>query len=141
MLVVFSHCSFAFGDPPYLNLLHRLPVFRVITHGGNFSVAIFFLTSGYVCSLKPLALALARKTGDANIAVGSGAFRRFFRLYAPATIITTIQWLLCQMGAFNPALSGPGWLSTVSPTMAPDLLTSLKSLLHSWVEIYHGAFD
>ncbi|KAM5350073.1 hypothetical protein ACJ41O_006578 [Fusarium nematophilum] len=69
-----------------------LPGFRHFFSGGHYAVATFFVTSGYVLSLKPLALIQAgdhQKLGDA---LASALFRRWFRLFIPL-IITVLVWI------------------------------------------------
>lgn len=72
----------------------QFPGIRIFFSGGHFSVAVFFVISGYVLSAKPLALLHSGdlvKLGD-NLA--SALFRRWLRLYIPI-IGTTFVYMVC----------------------------------------------
>jgi peptidoglycan/LPS O-acetylase OafA/YrhL len=118
-------------DGPYL---FQLPVFHLAVEGGKLAVGIFFILSGYVSSLKPLKLARVGRTDDGRKAIARSAFRRSIRLALPATLVTTISWLLFQLGAYNLAHSLPvGWLHGETPASCPDFVTSLKELFKAYV--------
>jgi peptidoglycan/LPS O-acetylase OafA/YrhL len=135
--VVIAHGYEAFGwpetsfDRPYI---FQIPFTRLILDGGYLAVCIFFVLSGYVCSIKPLKLSQSGKPEEARKVIASSAFRRLIRLGIPATIATTCSWFLCQMGGFNLSLSLPGyvWLNfhSARPT---DWITSVRSLFHAIV--------
>ena len=137
-LVVLAHGFQGFGMPETsfaVPFPFALPFFRLILHGGFLSVAIFFVMSGYVCSIKPLKLARAGKAQEARNVIASSAFRRVIRLAIPATIATTIGWFLCQIGAYDKAhtLSQYCWLNFHSAWASPDWITSVKDLLKALV--------
>ncbi|CAN9214679.1 unnamed protein product [Alternaria alternata] len=67
------------------------PFVRLFFSGGHFAVAIFFVISGYVLSLKSLRLIQEGKPSSASETVGSALFRRWLRLYIPV-IIVTFAW-------------------------------------------------
>jgi peptidoglycan/LPS O-acetylase OafA/YrhL len=69
-----------------------LPFVRLFFSGGHFAVAIFFVISGYVLSLKSLSLIQSGKTLNAAETVASALFRRWMRLFMPI-IIVTLSWL------------------------------------------------
>jgi peptidoglycan/LPS O-acetylase OafA/YrhL len=69
-----------------------LPFVRTFFSGGHFAVAIFFVISGYVLSVKPLGLIQKRNTLSAAENVGSALFRRWLRLYIPI-IVVTFFWM------------------------------------------------
>ena len=115
---------------PYL---FQLPILRLALEGGYMAVCIFFLCSGYVCSIKPLKLARAGKADEARKAIASSIVRRLLRLAGPATIATIISATVSYLGGFNLARSLPsGWLSGHSGGTAPGLFPHLRLL---WLSI------
>jgi len=68
-----------------------LPGIRLLT-GGHAAVPIFFVTSGYVLSHKPLSLIQAGEHSQLGDSLGSAMFRRWLRLYLPI-IATTFIWI------------------------------------------------
>lgn len=86
------------------------------------AVCIFFLCSGYVCSIKPLKLARAGKPDEARKAVAGSIARRLLRLAGPAAIATIISATISYLGGFDLARSMPsGWLSGHSGGIYPGL--------------------
>ncbi|KAK5992707.1 O-acetyltransferase PaAT-1 [Cladobotryum mycophilum] len=63
------------------------PVIRHFFTGGHFSVATFFIISGYVLSLKPMSLIHAGDHGKLGDTVSSAMFRRWPRLYIPLIVV------------------------------------------------------
>ena len=117
-----------------------LPIFRLFLHGGFMAVAIFFIMSGYVCSIKPLKLSRDGKPDEARKNIASSAFRRVIRLGLPAGLATTISWLLCQLGGFDMAHTRVpewGWLSFQSPWASEDWYTAVKDLVKALVFSLH----
>jgi|SRR5579862_1278700 len=115
-----------------------LPIFDLGLHGGFLAVCIFFVMSGYVCSIKPLKLARAGKADEARKAVSSSAFRRVIRLAIPAGIATTISWFLANVGAYDMAHGLPddcwlnfhsGWGESNWPSAFQELIKALVSHL------------
>jgi peptidoglycan/LPS O-acetylase OafA/YrhL len=73
-----------------MHFMASLPIVRTFFTGGHFAVATFFVTSGYVLSLKPLMLIQA---GDLNALLpnlSSALFRRWIRLFLPIIIVITV---------------------------------------------------
>jgi peptidoglycan/LPS O-acetylase OafA/YrhL len=70
-----------------------LPGVRNFFSGGHFAVAIFFVISGYVLSVKSLGLIQKGDFANAGSSVGSALFRRWLRLYIPVMGVT-ILWIL-----------------------------------------------
>jgi peptidoglycan/LPS O-acetylase OafA/YrhL len=114
--------------------LFTLPIVRLVFQGGSLAVPIFFVMSGYLCSLKPLKLARAGKAEEVRTAVTKSAFRRLFRLMGPATFATVVSWILDRLGAYNIARSIPG--NRFSLPVPPDFRGSLKELITSFVITY-----
>ncbi|OAL43952.1 hypothetical protein IQ07DRAFT_592748 [Pyrenochaeta sp. DS3sAY3a] len=65
--------------------------------GGHFAVAIFFVISGYVLSLKALGLIQKGQNLAAAETLGSALFRRWLRLYIPV-IAVSFLWLCFRHG-------------------------------------------
>jgi peptidoglycan/LPS O-acetylase OafA/YrhL len=69
-----------------------LPFVRLFFSGGHFAVAIFFVISGYVLSVKSLSLIQSGQAVNAAETIGSALFRRWLRLYLPI-IMVTFSWV------------------------------------------------
>jgi len=69
-----------------------LPFVRLFFSGGHFAVAIFFVISGYVLSVKAMGLIHHNQNLNAADNIGSALFRRWLRLYIPVIVVTFI-WL------------------------------------------------
>ncbi|KAF2799200.1 hypothetical protein K505DRAFT_231511 [Melanomma pulvis-pyrius CBS 109.77] len=69
-----------------------LPFVRHFFSGGHFAVAIFFVISGYVLSIKSLSLIQKGQLQNSADSVGSALFRRWLRLYIPV-IAVTFLWM------------------------------------------------
>jgi hypothetical protein len=121
-------------DRPFYVL--TLPIIRLILPGGYISVAIFYVVSGYVCSIKPLKLLGAGNVADARASIASSAYRRFFRLAAPALLSTIINWFFHAIGAFDTAYTIRIPWDRFLVHQSPSFLASLKDLLRSCVEIH-----
>ncbi|CAI6244566.1 unnamed protein product [Periconia digitata] len=75
-----------------------LPFVRNFFSGGHYAVAIFFVISGYVLSVKSLGLIQKGQYQQASETVGSGLFRRWFRLYIPVVAVSFIYLLVLRWG-------------------------------------------
>ena len=69
-----------------------LPFVRLFFSGGHFAVAVFFVISGYVLSLKSLRMIQDSHAVSAADTIGSALFRRWLRLYLPV-IVVTFAWM------------------------------------------------
>lgn len=78
-------CAYGFEGRHYFG---ALPFIRLFFSGGHFAVAIFFVISGYVLSIKSLGLVQKGQLSGAADTVGSALFRRWLRLYLPIIIVT-----------------------------------------------------
>jgi peptidoglycan/LPS O-acetylase OafA/YrhL len=95
-------------------------------------VALFFLLSGYVCSIKPLRLARAGKYEEAWSCIASSAFRRVMRLFIPATLATFVAFVFAQCGAFELAHGIHAeyhWLQSCSALPTEGTWASIKNLI------------
>jgi len=117
---------------PYL---FQLPILRLLIEGGYMSVCIFFIMSGYVCSIKPLKLAATVGPDETRKSIASSVVRRLLRLAGPASIATFISATLSYLGAFNLARSLPGgWFTGHSSGPVPGFFPHLRLLFLSLVE-------
>ncbi|KAF2256049.1 hypothetical protein BU26DRAFT_415613 [Trematosphaeria pertusa] len=69
-----------------------LPFVRNFFSGGHFAVAIFFIISGYVLSVKSMSQIQKGQSSSVGDTVGSALFRRWLRLYIPV-IAVTFLWM------------------------------------------------
>ena len=81
--------EYAFGYEGEYRLIN-LPYLRTVFSGGHFSVAIFFVISGFVLVRRPIQLIHAGEYESASKSVGSGMFRRGVRLYVPVLAVSFI---------------------------------------------------
>lgn len=85
------------GPPPILNnLFIQLPFIRVVITG-RACVTVFFVISGYVLSIKPLATIYKGQYEKAYEGLAGAVFRRFIRLWLPILIVTFGIAVLRQM--------------------------------------------
>jgi len=73
--------------------LATLPLLRNFFVGGHMAVAVFYVISGYVLSVKPLTLIHAGEHLKLFDNLASAFFRRWFRLYIPL-IVTTLVYVV-----------------------------------------------
>lgn len=81
--------GFGYEDKYYFACL---PGVRTFFTGGHFAVAVFFVISGYVLSVKPLSLIQAGEFVKLEDSVASALFRRWLRLYIPS-VATTLLYM------------------------------------------------
>jgi len=74
---------------------------RTFVTGGHWAVAIFFVLSGYVLSLKPLKLIHAGQFVSLHENISSALFRRWLRLMLPIFITTFISMVICHVLDFK----------------------------------------
>ena len=89
-----------------------LPGFRIFFSGGHTAVAIFFVISGYVLSMKPLGLIMGGQSEAGNLSrnLGSALFRRWIRLYIPVlatTFIFMTSWHIFGVRSSHPLALTP----------------------------------
>jgi len=100
------HYLFAFSDIVYMgydskhkNFL-RLPFIRLAFDGFS-AVAIFFVISGYVCSLQALKRMHNREHDKLLQSFSRSIFRRGFRLYLPTLFVSFMTAIAAFLGAFE----------------------------------------
>lgn len=116
----------------------QLPVVRLI-FSGRASLSFFFLLTGFVNSLGFLKQVRAGNQNTALQRLAKSAYRRIGRLVLPATVATTVSWVLCQLGAYRLAREGDvNWFRDISPRQSPDLVSGIwdlfKNLFKTWSE-------
>jgi peptidoglycan/LPS O-acetylase OafA/YrhL len=86
------------------------PGLRIFFSGGHLAVAVFFVISGYVLSMKPLSLIQAGDVAKMSENLASALFRRWLRLYIPVagtTFLWMTSWHLLQIRSSNPIAQMP----------------------------------
>ncbi|KAF4912768.1 hypothetical protein CGCVW01_v011033 [Colletotrichum viniferum] len=81
------------------HMFWQMPIIRAL-HSGRASVTVFFVISGFVLTLKTLAMIHNGKMDQALSALAGSAFRRPFRLYLPIFASTFIIALLVYGGDY-----------------------------------------
>lgn len=96
-------------------------------------MALFFLLSGFVCSIKSLRMARMGEAGETRRVAAESVLRRIIRLVVPATMGTTLSFLCSQMEWYNSAWEhGSPWLQRVQKPII-GVRPSLKSLFWNCV--------
>ena len=93
------HLEYGFGNRDNHSFL-QLPIVRLI-HSGPIMVALFFVVSGFVLSLKPWE---HNKRGEAALTLrtlSSSTFRRLFRLFFPTVISTFLVMLSVRLRLYD----------------------------------------
>jgi peptidoglycan/LPS O-acetylase OafA/YrhL len=106
--VLFSHILFSYtdsmeygyGQSEKNELFIQLP-FVKLAYSGHAMVTVFFVVGGYVMSIKPLKLIHTRQNLSFHNALVSSVFRRSFRLYIPAIVISFITMLSLYVGLWE----------------------------------------
>jgi peptidoglycan/LPS O-acetylase OafA/YrhL len=75
----------------------QFPVIRIF-YSGRGMVAVFFIISGYVLSIKSLRLMRQLQFSELLDSLASSMFRRGIRLFLPPTISTFLSMLFCYAG-------------------------------------------
>jgi hypothetical protein len=101
-------------------------------------VALFFILTGFVNSLKPIRQARDDDRIEALSTLARSAFNRTGRLVFPATVITAITWFVCQLGFFTLALeSDSHWMRATggrpSATWGGAIVDLFKEILDTWL--------
>lgn len=73
------------------------PGVRIFFCGGHYAVAVFFVLSGYVLSIKPLRLIEANNLAELAEHLSSAYFRRWFRLFIPLAIVLFAYVVSCHI--------------------------------------------
>lgn len=89
-----------------------LPIIRTFFTGGHFSVALFFVISGYVLSAKSLNLIYSNEFGKLGETLSSALFRRWIRLHLPILMVTfayMTSWHLFGIWTVSPEHKSSWW--------------------------------
>jgi peptidoglycan/LPS O-acetylase OafA/YrhL len=78
----------------------QLPIVRLCV-GGPTALALFFIISGYVAIMKPLAKLKKRDQEGALTDLSKMTLTRPMRLILPAAAATTFSWILAETGAYS----------------------------------------
>ncbi|KAK2030595.1 hypothetical protein LX32DRAFT_716588 [Colletotrichum zoysiae] len=111
------------GDEPNDTHVIQLPVVRLITHG-SFSVALFFVISGFALSYGPLKKIHRRETIDV---LSLSVLRRPFRLFLPVIPVLLFSNFIMVR-----------WLGAFYAFGTTDTIPSQSSL---WAELQHSWAD
>ena len=143
MCIVTGHCIECI-KPNYLSPaddndvvphILQLPFLQLCVVGPCW-VSIFFLLSGYMCTIKLLRLLRDVKPDEARRVVASSAFRRTPRLMIPASAITIFSWILTQVGAFAVAQKAESdWIKRTTPPRVSGFIASVASLVRNLVNV------
>lgn len=92
-------------------------------------MALFFILTGFVNSLKPLKQAHSNDAEGVLVGLAQSSVGRVPRLVLPATVITILAWLLCQLGFFELARhSSAWWMQANSLAPSPSWLLAFRDL-------------
>ncbi|KAE8350084.1 acyltransferase family-domain-containing protein [Aspergillus coremiiformis] len=99
-VLVYWHHYETWGHRSAINILERsygyreryhlitLPWIRILFNGGHYATATFFVISGYVVSLRPLALIETHRHEQLTYYLSATIVRRWMRLYLPVACTT-----------------------------------------------------
>lgn len=135
-----------FGHPGGVDTeLYKLPIIRLV-YNGPFAVGLFFVISGYVLSVAPIA-AMQKHPRDASSAMlrmSSAVFRRPLRLYLPSIVSMAIVFVLLRLNYFGSVLARQdeiseevlGWPEIEKwPARAPTLFGQGPSLMSDMLQL------
>lgn len=113
--------------------LAQLPFIRLLCDGAT-CVNIFFVVSGYVCSLSALKAMSKQDPDKATRGLITSIFRRYLRLYLPVAFVSLIVTLIAYVGAFEtlrPMVEDsrqyfPGVFSEIQVASLPTVTAQLK---------------
>ncbi|TKA74623.1 hypothetical protein B0A49_06918 [Cryomyces minteri] len=148
-VVVTGHLCTAFA--PYLHspamgedlppTLFQYPFLRLVV-GGRSAVALFFLVTGYVNSISPIAKSRAGNTDAAFHGIAKSALARSGRLVLPTVIATVFSWLLAQLGGYSMGEHVDAtWIRQGWHGRATDPWTAIESLVHAVIETWTVGWD
>jgi peptidoglycan/LPS O-acetylase OafA/YrhL len=88
--------------------MFQYPILRLFYSGGSFSVALFFVLSGFALSRKPMVLKknFGTELGLIEKEIGSAIFRRGIRLFLPAISVVIIMMMGACFGAYEDMVPG-----------------------------------
>lgn len=131
--------------PQAHSYIFQKPFFRLVGQGPAW-VALFFILSGFVNSLKPIKLAKAGNVEAALVNLAVSSYKRSFRLFLPATAATVISWFFCQFGVYEIArMSDAYWLYVTTPEPSESWAVAFRDLVlgirRTWVYNPDNPYD
>ncbi|KAF2268563.1 hypothetical protein CC78DRAFT_540829 [Lojkania enalia] len=148
-MVVSGHLCTAFvpwlhspaPDPKAAPHLFQLPFFRLVV-GGRAAVALFFLITGYVNSIGPIAKARAGNTDAAFHGIARSALARSGRLILPTMTATFLTWFMANTNAYHMTKHVDStWIRQGWHRQEPTLWMALKSLFKAEVQTWTIGWD
>ncbi|KAF2106282.1 acyltransferase 3 [Lophiotrema nucula] len=128
-------------DPKTAPHLFQLPFFRLAV-GGRAAVALFFLITGYVNSIGPIAKSRAGNTDAAFNGIARSALARSGRLILPTMVATFLTWFLAQVNAYHMTKHVDAqWIRQGWHRQEPTLWMALKSLVKAETETWTIGWD
>jgi len=117
-------------------LLFQLPFFRLCV-GGRSAVALFFLITGYVNAIGPIAKARAGNHEAAFAGIARSSLARSGRLILPTMVATFFSWFLANINAYHMTKHVDStWIRQGWHRQEPTLWAALKSVVHAEVETW-----
>jgi peptidoglycan/LPS O-acetylase OafA/YrhL len=119
--------------------LFQYPILRVFSAGGQTAVALFFVITGYGSSVSAFAKLRSGNDDGMRSSIAKAALNRPFRIMLPTMLLTTIAWLLTQLGAFRlSSVVDSAWIrdqyAYPSASMAGALEDLLSAQLSTWTK-------
>jgi hypothetical protein len=116
--------------------IQQYPFVRLLAVGRP-SVAIFFMLTGFVNSLKPIKLSTSGQMESALTNLAKSCFRRSGRMMLPVIIMTVISWFFCQLGVYRMAKRVESdWIRDTAASQSPNIDDAIsrlfKNLLSTW---------
>jgi peptidoglycan/LPS O-acetylase OafA/YrhL len=148
-MVVCGHLCTAFvpwihspaADAKTAPRLMQLPFLRLCV-GGRSAVALFFLITGYVNSIGPIARSRAGNTEAAFTGIARSALARSGRLVLPTVIATMISWLLANTNAYHMTKHVDStWIRQGWHRQEPTIWQAFKTLYRAELETWTAGWN
>jgi peptidoglycan/LPS O-acetylase OafA/YrhL len=153
LFVVIGHLCTSFcpqlhspaGSPSEPSTFFQLPLLRLVVSGRT-AVALFFIITGYVNSIGPLAKASMGDYESMSSGIAKSALTRTGKLVLPVALATTISWLLANMGAYQMAGQVDSlWIRQgyhpPAASWRDACLSLLKAQIGTWTEVWNENYD
>lgn len=113
--------------------LFQLPPLRLLAAAQS-HVALFFVLSGFCSTLTPLRLARGSELSAAHAHLGHAALVRPLRFVLPASAVTVVSWVVCQLDGYVAARRvGKFLLSTSAPLPSASWVGAVGELVSALV--------
>lgn len=128
-------------NPETAPRLFQLPFLRLCV-GGRSAVGLFFLITGYVNSIGPIAKSRAGNTDAAFQGIARSALARSGRLILPTMIATFISWFLANINAYHMTRHVDStWIRQGWHGPSPSIWQAMKDLYRAEVETWTVGWD